>query len=97
MTKQGERTKAAERSIQRRLPNSVTDLSTSVQKSYFMLSEAERAVLNTALEKYRPGQSGAVLVGGRNVLKPALRLMTSYRLAIDEIRIPRRSLSTPDG
>jgi hypothetical protein len=33
----------------------------------------------------RPRQSEAVLVGGRNVLKPALRLMTSYRLAIDEI------------
>jgi hypothetical protein len=51
-----------------------------------MLSDAERAVLNTALEKYRPGQSEAVLVGGRNVLKPALRLMTAYRLAIDEIK-----------
>jgi hypothetical protein len=32
-------------------------LPTSVQKSYFMLSDAERKVLNTALEKYRPGQS----------------------------------------
>jgi hypothetical protein len=85
MTKQGERTETANRSIQWRLPNSVTDLPTSVQKSYFMLSDAERAVLNTALEKYRPGQSEAVLVGDRNVLKPALRLMISYRLAIDEI------------
>ena len=28
---------------------------TSVQKSYFMLSEAEHKVLNSALEKYRPG------------------------------------------
>jgi len=28
-------------------------LPTSVQKSYFMLSDAERAVLNSALEKYR--------------------------------------------
>jgi plasmid replication initiation protein len=86
MTKQGERTKTVKRSIQQRLPNSVTDLPTSVQKSYFMLSDAERGVLNTALEKYRPGHSEAVLVGGRNVLKPALRLMTSYRLAIDEIK-----------
>jgi plasmid replication initiation protein len=50
-----------------------------------MLSEAERAVLNTALEKYRPGQSEAVFVGGGDALKPALRLMASYRLAIDEI------------
>ena len=62
----------------------MTDLPTGVQKSYFMLSEAERAVLNTALEKYRPGQSEAVFVGGGDVLKPALRLMTSYRLAIDD-------------
>ena len=50
-----------------------------------MLSEAERAVLNTALEKYRPGHSEAVFVGGGDVLKQALRLMTFYRLAIDEI------------
>ena len=85
MTKQGQRTKAAKKSIRRRLPNSVADLPTGVQKSYFMLSEAERAVLNTALEKYRPGQSEAVFVGGGDVLKPALRLMTYYRLAIDEI------------
>src|SRR5215470_15877539 len=85
MTKKGERTKTAKRPMQRRLPNSVTDLPTGVQKSYFMLSEAERAVLNTALEKYRPGQSEAVFVGGGDVLKPALRLMTSYRLAIDEV------------
>jgi hypothetical protein len=85
MTKQGERTKAAKKSSQRRLPNNVTHLPTSVQKSYFMLSEAERAVLNTALEKYRPGQSEAVFVGGGDMLKPALRLMTSYRLTIDEI------------
>jgi hypothetical protein len=52
MTKKGERTKAAKKSTRRRLSNSVTDLPTGVQKSYFMLSEAERAVLNTALEKY---------------------------------------------
>ena len=86
MTKKGERTKTAKRSFRRRLPNSVTDLPTGVQKSYFMLSEAERAVLNTALEKYRPGQSEPIFVGGNKVFKPALRLMTLYRLAIDEIK-----------
>jgi len=86
MTKQGERTKAAKGSIRRRLPNSVADLPTGVQKSYFMLSEAERAVLNTALEKYRPGQSEPIFVGGHKVLNPALRLMKLYRLAIDEIQ-----------
>ena len=53
-------------------------LPTSVQKSYFMLSDAERKVLNTALEKYRPGQSEPILVRGKNLLKPALRLMTWY-------------------
>ena len=51
-----------------------------------MLSDAERVVLNTALGKYEPGQSEPILVGGKNLLKPALRLMTSYRLAIEEIK-----------
>src|ERR1700751_2170783 len=97
MTKQGERTKTAKRSIQWRLPNSVTDLPTSVQKSYFMLSDAERKVLNTALEKYRPGQSESIYGGGPNALKAALRLMTSYRLAIRRSRIPKRSRAAPDG
>ena len=36
----------------------------SVQKSYFMLSDAERDVLNSALEKYRTGQAEPILVGG---------------------------------
>jgi plasmid replication initiation protein len=61
-------------------------LPTGVQKSYFMLSDAERTVLNTALEKYRPGQAEPIFVGGNKVLKPALRLMTLYRLVIDEIQ-----------
>lgn len=61
-------------------------LPTSVQKSYFMLSDAERDVLNSALEKYRPGQSEPILVGGNNLLKPALRLMSDYRLRIEEIK-----------
>ena len=86
MTKKGERTKTAKRSVRRRLLNRVTDLPTGVQKSYFMLTEGERAVLNTALEKYRPGQSESIFVGGHKVLKPALRLMKLYRLAIDEIQ-----------
>jgi hypothetical protein len=64
-------------------------LPTGVQKSYFMLPDAERAVLNTALEKYQPGQSEPIFVGGKNLLKPALRLMTSYRLAIEEIKDSR--------
>ena len=60
-------------------------LPTSVQKSYFMLSDPVRDVLNTALEKYRPGQSEPILVGGEKLLKPALRLMTWYRLVVEEI------------
>jgi plasmid replication initiation protein len=80
----------AKKSI-RRLQKSATDtgverfLPTGVQKSYFMLPDAERTVLNTALEKYRPGQSEPILVGGKKVLKPALRLMTWYRLKIEEV------------
>ena len=60
-------------------------LPVGVQKSYFMLSTAERAILNTALEKYRPGQSDPVMVGGVKLLKPALQLMSGYRLQIEEI------------
>jgi plasmid replication initiation protein len=60
-------------------------LPVGVQKSYLMLSPAERTILNTALEKYQPGQSDLILVGGRELLKPALRLMSIYRLAIEEI------------
>jgi hypothetical protein len=78
--------------IQRRPRKTVTDngleqfLPTSVQKSYFMLSDAERDVLNTALEKYQPGQAEPILVGGAKVIEPALRLMTWYRLEIEETK-----------
>ena len=51
-----------------------------------MLSDAERAILNTALEKYRAGQSDPILVGGVKVLKPAFRLMTWCRLVIVEVK-----------
>jgi plasmid replication initiation protein len=61
-------------------------LPTGVQKSYFMLSDAERTVLNKALQKYQPGRSEPIFVGGNKVFKPALRLMTLYRLAIEEIK-----------
>ena len=60
-------------------------LPTSVQKSYFMLSRSTRAVLDTALRKYRPGRADAIPIGGIAQLKPALRLMTSYRLMIREV------------
>src|SRR5882757_5177919 len=83
----------AKSSIQRRLPDSILDkgleesLPIGVQKSYFMLAETERNLLNFALEKYRPGQSEPILVGsGQKVLKPALRLAANYRLAIEEIK-----------
>jgi plasmid replication initiation protein len=81
----------AKKSMHRGSRKVVTDkdldgfLPTSVQKSYFMLSNAERAVLDTALEKYRAGQSEPILVGDKKVLKPALRLMTRYRLKIEEV------------
>ena len=60
-------------------------LPTGVQKSYFMLSDAERAILNTALEKYRAGQSEPILIGDKKMLKAASRLMTYYRLKIEEV------------
>ena len=60
-------------------------LPTAIQKSYYMLSDAQRAILNTALAKYRAGQSEPILVGGIKALKPALRLMTWYRLKIEEV------------
>jgi plasmid replication initiation protein len=60
-------------------------LPTSIQKSYFMLSRPERAVLDTALQKYRAGRTEPVLVGGIAQLKPALRLMMDYRLVIQEV------------
>ena len=63
-------------------------LPTSVQKSYFMLSRPERAVLEAALQKYRAGRTEPVLVGGINLLKPALRLMSDYRLVIQEVEGP---------
>ena len=77
--------------IRRRSRNRVTDrdpravLPSGVQKSYFMLSDAERGVLNNALEKYRPGRPEPILVGDKKVLKPALRLMTLYRSKIEEV------------
>jgi hypothetical protein len=50
-----------------------------------MLSRSARAVLDTALEEYRPGRTDPILVGGIAQLKPALRLMTAYRLMIREV------------
>jgi hypothetical protein len=60
-------------------------LPTSVQKSYFMLSRSARAVLDTALQKYRRGKGDLIPVGGIAQLKPALRLMTAYRVVIQEV------------
>ncbi|MBV8176729.1 MAG: replication initiation protein [Verrucomicrobia bacterium] len=74
----------------RRQKTSIDDLegglATSVKKSYRMLSDAERDVLNTALDKYQPGQAEPILVGGAKLIKPALRLMTRYRLVIEETK-----------
>ena len=53
---------------------------------YFMLSDAERNVLNIGLQKYQAGQSEPILIGGENLLKPALRLMSIYRLRMEEIK-----------
>jgi len=58
-----------------------------------MRSDAERAVLDTALEKYQSGQSQPILVGDKKVLKPALRLMTYYRLKIEVVLDGRAATS----
>ena len=50
-----------------------------------MLSRSARAVLDTALQKYRPGRTDLIPVGGIAQLKPALRLMMSYRLVVREV------------
>jgi hypothetical protein len=39
-------------------------LPTSVQKSYFVLSRSERAGFDTALQKYRPGRTALIAIGG---------------------------------
>jgi Initiator Replication protein len=51
-----------------------------------MLGGPERDVLNHALEKYLPGQSEPILIGGEKLLKPALQLMNVYRLRVDEVK-----------
>ena len=90
----------AKKSIHRQRRKRVTDeglgavLPTSVQRSYFMLSDTERAVLNTALEKYQPERPEPILVGDE---KPALRLMTWYRLKIEEVLDGWASSSLPEG
>jgi plasmid replication initiation protein len=84
--------KTGKTKIQRPRPKTVTrtglpeSLPTSVQKSYFMLTEKERDVLKLALSKYRPGRSEPILIGDEKLLKPALKLMSFYRLRIDEIK-----------
>ena len=50
-----------------------------------MLSRSARAVLDTALRKYRPGRTDLIPVGGIAQFKPALRLMTAYRILIQEV------------
>ncbi len=54
-----------------------------------MLGDKERNVLNLGLQKFRPGQTEPILVGGEKLLKPALQLMNAYRLRIDEIKARR--------
>jgi Initiator Replication protein len=53
-----------------------------------MLLHPPRTVLDTALQKYKAGRTEPVLVGGITQLKPALRLMTDYRLVIQEVEGP---------
>ena len=54
-----------------------------------MLGDKERNVLNLGLQKFRPGQTDPILVGGEKLLKPALQLMNVYQLRIDKIKARR--------
>ena len=54
-----------------------------------MLTDAERNALNIGLQKYPPGQSEPILIGGEKLLKPALQLISYYRLRIDETSYTR--------
>ena len=56
-----------------------------VQKSYLLLPKAEREILNTALEQYKPGRQDPMLIGDSGLLKTALRLMSAHRLKIEGI------------
>ena len=73
----------AKGSTQRRRSDSVIrkglieSIPNSVQKSYFMLSDAERGVLNIALEKYRAGQSDPILVGDEKLLKTPFKVKST--------------------
>jgi plasmid replication initiation protein len=82
-TKGSNKRRRTESVIRKGLPESLPN---GVKKSYFMLGDEERHVLNLGLQKFRSGQSEPILIGGANVLKPALRLMNVFRLRIDEIK-----------
>ena len=58
----------------------IESIPTSVQKSYFMLTDAERDVLNIGLQKYRPSQSEPIFVGGQK--RAETGVATDERLSI---------------
>jgi hypothetical protein len=62
-----------------------------------MFSPSARAVLDNALGKYRKGRTDLISVGGITQLKPALRLMTYYRVMIHEVTGERSLSVTPGG
>jgi hypothetical protein len=80
--------------IQKRRPKDVIrkglpeSLPTSVQKSYFMLTDPERNVLNIGLQKYRPGQSEPILIGGAKHAETGVAI--DERLPIAHRRNQRR-------
>ena len=56
-----------------------------------MLGDKERDVLNHALEKYRPGRSAPVLIGGAKALKPALQMAANEETPVWLNRFSRNS------
>jgi len=50
--------------------------------------------MELSLEKYRRGRSEPILIGSEKLLKPALKLMSFYRLRIDQIKMTRGPVIT---
>jgi hypothetical protein len=62
------------------------NLSQPLSKRATSCSPMPSATYSTLVFRNRPGQSEPILIGGANMLKPALRLTNLYRLRIEEIK-----------
>jgi hypothetical protein len=63
-----------------------SSLSQPMSKKAISCCPTPSATYSTLVFRNRPGQSEPILIGGEKMLKPALRLMSDYRLRIEEIK-----------